>query len=61
MYAYIERNLLDLATDFALPQIFNTIRTMYEQKGKKKLNSISKARRKSSTKTKKQKVIDKVH
>ncbi|CAF0922324.1 unnamed protein product [Rotaria sp. Silwood1] len=51
----IERNLLDLAADFASPQVFNTIRTIYERKGNKKSNQQSKTRRKPSTNTKKNK------
>jgi hypothetical protein len=32
----LERNLLDLAADFASPQVFNVIRTAYDSKQNKK-------------------------
>ena len=54
----IERNLLDLATDFASPQVFNVVRTAYERKGDKKGKQQSKIRRKSSSKMKKTQKID---
>ncbi|CAF1196458.1 unnamed protein product [Rotaria sordida] len=53
-----QHNLLDLAADFASPQIFNTIRTIYEQKGNKKDNQQSKSRRKPGTNTKKSKNVE---
>ncbi|UJR36278.1 hypothetical protein I4U23_029008 [Adineta vaga] len=53
-----ERNLLDLATDFASPQVFNLVRTAYEGKGNKKNNQQFKVRRKSNTNTKKNKKVE---
>ncbi|CAF2773850.1 unnamed protein product [Rotaria sp. Silwood2] len=53
-----QRNLLDLAADFASPQVFDTIRTIYEQKGNKKGNQQSKTRRKPANNTKKSKNVE---
>ncbi|CAF4332790.1 unnamed protein product [Rotaria socialis] len=53
-----QHNLLDLAADFASPQVFNTIRTIYEQKGSKKDNKKPKPRSASSRNRKKNKNIE---
>jgi hypothetical protein len=53
-----EHTLLDLAADFASPQVFNAIRTAYESKGKKKDNQRSKNRRRPSTNRKNNKNIE---
>jgi hypothetical protein len=53
----LERNLLDLAADFASPQVFNVIRTAYDSKKNKKGNQQSQNRRKPSTNNKKNKNI----
>ncbi|CAF2079823.1 unnamed protein product [Rotaria magnacalcarata] len=58
IYLYIEHSLLDLAADFASPQVFNTIRTIYEQEGSKKDNKKPKPRSKSSRNRKKNKNIE---
>jgi ankyrin repeat protein len=41
----VERNLLDLASDFASPEVFNMVRTAYEQKTTKKGNQPPRKRR----------------
>lgn len=56
-----ERNLLDLATDFASPQVLNVIRTAYEAKGKQKGNQRSTNRRRPTTNKKKNQNIDTVN
>ncbi|CAF3869297.1 unnamed protein product [Rotaria magnacalcarata] len=53
-----QHSLLDLAADFASPQVFNTIRTIYEQEGSKKDNKKPKPRSKSSRNRKKNKNIE---
>ncbi len=55
---YVERNLLDLAADFASPQVFNVIRTAYEQKGNKKRNQQSKPRRRPGTNSKENRNVE---
>lgn len=55
-----ERNLLDLATDFASPQVLSAVQTAYESKGKQKGNEQSKNRRRPSTNTKENKEIEAV-
>lgn len=44
---------MDLATDFASPQVLNIIRSAYESKGKQKGNQRSNARRRPTTNSKK--------
>lgn len=57
-YLHLEHSLLDLANDFASPQVFNTIQTAYEQRGKKKRISKSKTRRRLKAKPKQKKNAD---
>ena len=54
----VERNLLDLASDFASPKVFNMVRTAYEQKTTKKGNQPPKKRRPPPVPKKKSKSVE---
>ena len=56
----VERNLLDLASDFASPQVFNVVRAAYEGKAHRKGQPASRPRRKAPLTMKPKKVDETV-